>query len=104
MPRWLFKHEADEYSFADREWDGRAVWDGVSNAVALKHLRAAAVGDEAFYYHTGKEKAVVGEMKVVGGPWPDANDETLVVVDVAAVRRLKRPVTLAEIKADAAFA
>lgn len=104
MAHWLFKQEPDDFSFADLEAAGRTTWDGVSNPVALKHLRAIAAGDTVFYYHTGKEKAVVGVAEVVAGPRPDPKDEKLVVVDIQPVRRLAKPVTLAAIKADPAFA
>jgi predicted RNA-binding protein with PUA-like domain len=104
MAYWLFKQEPDEFSYADLEAAGSAVWDGVTNALALKHLRAAKPGDRAFYYHTGKEKAIVGVVEVTGGPRPDPADESLVVLDVKPVRRLKTPVTLAAIKADERFA
>jgi predicted RNA-binding protein with PUA-like domain len=104
MAFWLFKQEPDEFGYADLEAAGSAVWDGVANPAAQKHLRAVAVGDKAFFYHTGGEKAVVGVMEVVGGPRPDPADEKRVVVEVKPVRRLKNPVTLAAIKADASFA
>lgn len=104
MAFWLFKQEPDDYSYADLEADGSAVWDGVSNPLAQKHLRAVRIGDRAFFYHTGGEKAVVGIMEVTAGPRPDPGNEKLVVVDVKPVRRLKSPVTLAAIKADGAFA
>ncbi len=103
MALWLMKQEPDEYSFADLERDGTTTWDGVSNPLALKHLRACAAGDLAFYYHTGKEKAVVGVMEVVSVV-PDAADAKKVTLTVRAVRRLANPVTLATVKADAAFA
>lgn len=90
MARWLFKEEPSCYSYADLERDKKAVWDGVTNALALKNLRQVKVGDQVFLYHTGKEKAVIGEMKAIA-----AKDG---VVTVAPVRRLKRPVTLAELK------
>jgi predicted RNA-binding protein with PUA-like domain len=96
MAFWLMKQEPDEYSFADLERDGTTTWEGVKNPLALKHLRACATGDLAFFYHTGKEKAVVGVMEVAG-----VADG---VVTVKPVRQLAKPVTLATIKADAAFA
>ncbi|MCX7699499.1 MAG: EVE domain-containing protein [Gemmataceae bacterium] len=96
MARWLFKQEPSCYSYADLERDGSTVWDGVSNALAQKHLRQVRAGDDVLLYHTGKEKAIVGEMKVIS-----AQDG---VVHVAPARRWTRPVTLAEIKADPAFA
>jgi predicted RNA-binding protein with PUA-like domain len=99
---WLFKEEPDHYNYADLERDGTTVWDGVSNNLALKHLRQVRNGDRVLYYHTGKEKAVVGEMRVVSGPRPDPQDPEGkgVAVEVRAVRRLPVPVTLAQIKQD----
>jgi predicted RNA-binding protein with PUA-like domain len=101
MARWLFKVEPDCYSYADLERDGETLWDGVANPLALKHLRAAAVGDEVFYYHTGDEKAIVGVMQVSAAA--EAGD-TPTDVRVKPVRRLANPVTLAAIKAEPAFA
>jgi len=102
MAYWLFKEEPDHYSFEQLLRDKRAVWSGVQNNLALKHLRSIKKGDHVLYYHTGKEKAVVGVMEVVKGPYPDPtqDDPRLVVVDVKPVRRLDRPVSLAEIKAN----
>jgi predicted RNA-binding protein with PUA-like domain len=102
LARWLFKEEPNHYSFADLVRDKKAVWDGVSNALARQHLRQVRVGDRAFFYHTGKEKAIVGEMRIVGGPAPQpgSDDPKSVVVEVEPVRALKRAVTLAEIKDD----
>jgi predicted RNA-binding protein with PUA-like domain len=98
---WLFKQEPGCYSYADLQRDGRTIWDGVANALARQHLRQVAVGDRVFFYHTGKDKAVVGEMRVIGGPQPGPNgDPKSVVVEVEAVQAFGRPVTLAEIKDD----
>src|SRR5688572_7437651 len=103
MARWLCKQEPSCYSYDDLVRDGSTVWDGVSNPLARKHLREVKPGDRVLFYHTGKEKAVVGEMKIVGAPRTDPNsdDPKSVVVEVKAVRRWKKPVTLAQIKADA---
>ena len=73
MARWLFKEEPEEYSFTDLQRDGEATWDGVANALALKHLRAVRPGDEVFFYHTGKEKAVVGVMRVAAAAETDGD-------------------------------
>jgi predicted RNA-binding protein with PUA-like domain len=99
---WLFKEEPEHYNYADLERDGTTVWDGVANNLALQNLRKVRRGDRVLYYHTGKEKAVVGEMRVVSGPKPDPADPEgkAVVVEVRAVRRLAAPVTLAKIKKD----
>jgi predicted RNA-binding protein with PUA-like domain len=102
---WLFKEEPSHYSFDALVKDKRAVWSGVKNPVAQKHLRAVKRGDGIFYYHTGKEKSVVGVALALGDAYPDPEDKTgkSAVVEVGPVRKLKRPVTLAEIKADARF-
>lgn len=101
MAYWLVKTEPSEYQYADLERAGHDVWDGVTNPTALKHLRAMQPGDQAFVYHTGNERAIVGICEVVGAPRPDpaAGDPRIVVVDVRPVVRLPRPVPLAEIKA-----
>jgi len=103
---WLLKTEPSAYSHADLERDGRTTWDGVTNPVALKNLRAMRAGDLVFVYHTGDEKAVVGTARVVRAAYPDPKrgDPRLVVVDIEATGRLARPVSLGEIKATAAFA
>ena len=102
MSFWLFKQEPNCYSLTDLERDGSTVWDGIANALARKNLRQAKPGDRVLFYHTGKEKAVVGEMKVVGNPMADPNsdDPNAVVVKVKFVRRFDKPVSLAAIKAD----
>jgi predicted RNA-binding protein with PUA-like domain len=98
---WLLKTEPSTYSYQDLERDRRATWDGVSNPVALKNLRAMKEGDAALIYHTGDEKAVVGTALVVRAAYPDPKlkDERRVVVDLTPTGRLPRPVTLAEIRA-----
>jgi predicted RNA-binding protein with PUA-like domain len=106
MAYWLFKEEPNHYSLEDLFRDKRSVWAGVGNNLALKHLRSVKKGDRVLYYHTGKEKAVVGVMEVVKGPYPDPkrDDARFVVVDVKPVRRFDRPVSLAEIKSNPFFA
>lgn len=103
---WILKTDADTYAFDHLVRERRAVWDGVSNALALKHIRSMAAGDQVFIYHSGDEKALVGLARVVSDPYPDpkAKDPRLYVVDIEAGDRLARPVTLAEIKAEPAFA
>ena len=106
MPNhWLLKTEPSTYSWADLEREKTAVWDGVSNPVALRNLAAMSVGDDALIYHTGGEKAVVGLARVTKAAYPDpkAKDPKLLVVELAPARRLARGVTLAEIKADTLF-
>jgi predicted RNA-binding protein with PUA-like domain len=106
MAVWLFKEEPETYSFADLERDGSTTWSGVTNALAQKHLRAVRKGDRVLFYHTGKEKAVVGVMEATADASPDPTDDAgkRVVVSVKPVRKLKTPVTLVAIKADKAFA
>ena len=106
MPNyWVLKTDPDTYTFEQLEQERRTRWDGVSNAVALKHLRSMATGDRALIYHTGDEKAIVGLARIVSMPYadPKAGDARLVVVDVEAGDRLARPVPLAAIKADPIF-
>lgn len=104
MNRWLLKTEPSDYSYDDLERAGKAVWDGVRNAVALKHLRAIRKGDEVLVYHTGDVKSVIGVARATSDAYADPKDAALAVVDLQPLRRLKRPVALAEIKADSAFA
>jgi predicted RNA-binding protein with PUA-like domain len=105
MP-WLFKEEPTHYSYDDLVRDGKTTWTGVRNPLAQKHLRSVEQGDRIFFYHTGDQKSVVGIMKATGAAYPDPADKTgkLYAVDVAPVKKLKNPVTLASIKANAAFA
>ena len=103
---WLLKTEPTAYSYRDLERDGRTRWDGVTNPVALKNLRAMKVGDRAFVYHTADEKAVVGWAEIVRAAYPDpgAKNAKLVVVDLEPRGRLGRPVALAELRALPEFA
>jgi predicted RNA-binding protein with PUA-like domain len=103
MAYWLFKQEPSTYSYSQLEKDGRTVWDGVANNLALKHLRRVKKGDKALFYHTGEEKQVVGVMEIASDPYPNPKDRSLPVVDVRAAGRLARPVTLAAIKRDPEF-
>ena len=107
MPNfWILKSDPDTYGFDELARDRKTVWDGVSNALALKHIRSMAQGDRVFVYHSGDEKALVGLARIVSEPYPDpkAGDPKLTVVDIEAGERLPRPVTLAAVKADPAFA
>jgi predicted RNA-binding protein with PUA-like domain len=103
---WLFKEEPKSYSFDALLKDGRTRWSGVKNPLAQKHLRAVRKGDRIFYYHTGGEKAVVGIARAASDASPDPKDRSgrMVIVDIVPERRLARPVTLAEIKANRRFA
>jgi predicted RNA-binding protein with PUA-like domain len=102
---WLFKEEPANYSFNALVKDKKTVWSGVKNPLAQKHLHAIKRGDAIFFYHTGNEKAVVGIAKALGDAYDDPEDRSgkLAVVDIGPVKKLARPVTLAEIKGDPAF-
>lgn len=104
--KWLFKEEPTHYSYDDLVKDKSTSWTGVKNPLAQKHLRSVRKGDEIFYYHTGDEKAVVAIMEAAGDAYPDPSDRSgkLYAVDVVPGRKLARPVTLAEVKADKRFA
>ena len=103
---WLVKEEPENYNFDQFVKDGHTIWSGVKNPVAQRNLRAMRKGDRVFFYHTGKQKAVVGTAKVTAEAYPDPKDKTgsLVVVELAPDKKLTRPVTLAEIKASGKFA
>ena len=105
MNHWLVKSDPDEYSAADLERDRKTVWDGVTNALAQRHLRAMAKGDPVLVYHSGKEKAVLAVAEIAGAPRRDPKDKTgkLVIVDLSFDRWLKNPISLAAIKSDPAF-
>ena len=105
MNRWILKTDSDVYPYDQLERDRQAVWDGVSNPVALRHIRSMAPGDALMIYHSGTHKEIVGLARVRSQPYPDPKrkDSKLVVVDIEADCRLPHPVTLAEVKADPAF-
>ena len=101
--RWLFKTEPSTYSFQQLVKDGRTVWDGVKNNLALKNLKGIKKGDTILVYHTGNEKAAVGVARATSGAFPDPakKDLKLLAVEIEADKALPKPVTLAEIKANA---
>lgn len=98
--RWLLKSDPETYGYDDLEREGKTVWDGVTNALALKHLREVKKGDALLIYHTGDEKAIVGLAEATSGAYPDpkAGDPRLAVIDVRPKRRVKLVLTLAQIK------
>ena len=106
MAYWLLKTEPGTYSWDHLVRDKRTTWDGVSNAVALKNIRAMKKGDLAFIYHTGDVKAVVGVATIASDPYPDPKDKEgkAAVIDLTPKSKLASPVTLATIKSDPAFA
>ncbi|HKN06496.1 MAG TPA: EVE domain-containing protein [Thermoplasmata archaeon] len=102
---WLVKQEPSAYSWKNLENDRETEWNGVHSALALRHLREMRVGDFAVFYHSGDERACVGILRVVRGPKPDPDDERgSWTVRVRPVRKLRRPVPLAEIRDDPKFA
>jgi len=105
MNYWLLKTEPSEYSYENLEEKKKAVWDGVTNPLALKHIKSMRKGDLAFIYHTGDEKQIVGIAAITGGAYPDPKDDTgkLSVVDIAPKQKLKKPVTLATLKSKKDF-
>src|SRR5678815_5521951 len=102
MAVFILKTEPSEYSFGDLVKEGWAVWSGISNPVALKHLRSVKKGDDLIIYHTGSEKRCVGLARARSGPYPDPalGDEKRVVIDITAGKALKTPVTLAQFRED----
>ena len=100
MARWLMKSEPESYGWDDLVRDGGTEWDGVRNPAARLHLKAMRAGEEAFFYHSGKDKAVVGIMRIARGAAPDPKDPDWVSVRVEPLRPLPRPVTLKAIKSD----
>jgi predicted RNA-binding protein with PUA-like domain len=101
---FIFKTEPSDYSFADLVKAGSNTWDGVRNPAALRTMKEMAKGDRVFVYHTGAEKAVVGTATAASTAYPDPKQSSLSVIDLKAGRALPQAVTLAQMKADAAFA
>jgi len=104
MAHWLMKSEPGVYGWDDLVRDGSTEWDGVRNPTARIHLRAMKKGDEAFFYHSGDERQIVGIMRITREAQPDPKDANWVSVRVEPVKALPRPVTLAEIKAEPSLA
>jgi predicted RNA-binding protein with PUA-like domain len=105
LNRWILKTDSDVYPYDQLEREHHAVWDGVSNPVALKHMRSMTPGDPLMIYHSGATKEIVGLARVTRAAYPDPKgNPKLVVVDIEADRRLPHTVSLSAIKADAAFA
>jgi predicted RNA-binding protein with PUA-like domain len=103
---WLLKSEPDVYGWDDLLAEGEGTWDGVRNYTARLNLRAMAVGDEAFFYHSNIGLEIVGIVRISKAGFQDPSDDTgrWTSVKVKAVKKLKRAVTLKEIKADPALA
>jgi predicted RNA-binding protein with PUA-like domain len=102
MAHWLMKSEPDAFSWDDLVRQKRSPWDGVRNYQAANNMKAMKLGERAFFYHSVEEKRIVGILEIVGLYRPDPSDASgrFGMVDVAPVKPVKRPVTLAEIKAE----
>jgi predicted RNA-binding protein with PUA-like domain len=100
MNYWLVKTEPDTFSWDDLVRDKKTVWDGVRNFQARNNLKGMKKGDLAFFYHTGDEKAIVGVGKIIKDAYPEPKDKDWLAVDIAPDKKLKNPVSLAQIKAD----
>jgi predicted RNA-binding protein with PUA-like domain len=105
MAHWLVKSEPNKYAFADLQRDGKTVWDGVRNNAAALHLKAMKLGDEVLYYHSQEGLEAVGVAKVVKEAFLDPSDPAgrFVAVELAPVRALPKPVSLAQMKANPAL-
>ncbi|OAB61157.1 hypothetical protein AY599_18210 [Leptolyngbya valderiana BDU 20041] len=111
MATWLIKTEPGDYSWDDMVRDKRTAWTGVANNAARMHMRAVKKGDEAFFYHTGNDKAVMGLVKIATDPYEDPEEPGLngkgemkaPLFDVTVGKKAKTPVTLKDIKADERF-
>jgi predicted RNA-binding protein with PUA-like domain len=104
MKYWAFLADPEDFGWTELERDGGAAWDGVKNAVAQRNLGLCEPGDRVAIYHTAPDKALVGIAKITGGARPDPKADERVLVDVAPVKRLKRALPLAEMKADSILA
>lgn len=106
MAYFLLKTEPTVYSYSDLERDKKAVWDGVTSPGGLFQIKTARKGDVAFIYHTGDEKQVVGICEITCDAYvdPKAGNPKIFVFDIKPKRRLPKPVTLTQIKADKRFA
>ena len=105
MNYWLLKEEPKNYSFDILEKEKNTIWDGVKNNLALKNIKQIQKGDELFIYHSGIEKSIVGVAKVTSKPYPDPNqnDEKLLVFNIKVKKRLRRTISLKEIKSNSLF-
>jgi predicted RNA-binding protein with PUA-like domain len=100
MNYWLLKTEPDSYSWGDLVKDKKTVWDGVRNFQARSNMKKMEKGDIVFVYHTGEEKAIIGQAQVTKSAYPDPKDAEWVVIELSPGKPLKKPVSLAQIKSD----
>ncbi|WP_100183328.1 EVE domain-containing protein [Candidatus Nitrosotenuis aquarius] len=105
MNYWLCKQEPSTYNLDLLQKEKTATWDGVHNNLAIKHINSMKKGDQAFFYHSGDEKQIVGIMEITSNPYPNPKEKNprFVVVDVKYKKRLENPVTLAQIKTNPKF-
>jgi len=105
MNYWLCKQEPSTYNMDLLQKEKTTTWDGVHNNLAIKHIGMMKKDDQAFFYHSGDEKQIVGIMEITSNPYPNPKEKNprFVVVDVKYKKRLDRPVTLAEIKTNPKF-
>jgi predicted RNA-binding protein with PUA-like domain len=100
MNHWLLKTEPETYSWDDLVKDKKTTWDGVRNFQARTHLKHMQKGDVVFVYHTGDEKAIIGTARVMKEGYPDPKDKDWIVVDLSPEKKLKKSITLSQIKSD----
>lgn len=98
---WVLLADPEQYGWTELLRDGHAVWDGISNARAQQNLRQCRIGDVALLYHTAPDKAIMGTVRVIRAAYPDPNASERVVIDIEPISALKRPVPIAELRADA---
>ena len=103
MNYWLLKEEPKNYSFDILEKEKNTTWDEIKNNLALKHIKQIKKGDELFIYHSGVEKLIIGIAKAISKPDPNQNNEKLLVFDIKIKKRLKRAISLKEIKSNSIF-
>jgi predicted RNA-binding protein with PUA-like domain len=100
MNHWLVKTEAETYSWDDLVREKTGTWDGVRNFQARSHMKNMKKGDRVFVYHTGDEKSIIGTAKVVKEGYPEPKDKDWVAVDLSPEKKLKKSISLAQIKSD----
>lgn len=100
MAYWLVKTEPDTYSWDNLVADKKTTWDGVRNFHARTNLKSMKVGDIVFVYHTGDEKSIIGTAKVTKDPFPEPKDKDWIAVELAPEKKLKKAISLSQIKAD----
>jgi predicted RNA-binding protein with PUA-like domain len=105
MNYWLCKQEPSSYNFDSLEKEKTTSWDDVHNNLAIKHINSMKKGDQAFFYHSGDEKQIIGIMEITSSAYPNPKEKNprFVTINVKYKKRLKRPITLAEIKTNKKF-